>query len=394
MAPVFVHGVGLRTPLGSSPEVVLDRLCGLETAFGPYAPFRHAGIRFPFAAPVQDDDLPIPPFCAADDRGTRLLDAAVRDALCDATGARDLSATGVTPDRIALVVGTSSSGIGPFCDAVRSGAARSDASYGSAATLVAVALGVRGPVITTCNVCASGSLAIAEGADLLDAGIADVVIAAGVDPLEPFVGSGFDALGTLVERPRPFRAGRRGFVLGEGAAALVLARSPAARSPGRGIVLGWGSSSDAHHITAPHPEGEGLVLAIRRALACAAIPQDDIPVVNAHGTGTVYNDAMEARALRRVFGSRAPALPLYTVKGSIGHTLGAAGAIEAVVSLLAMRAGVVPPTVTEGDPDPDCDVDVVLRARPMSYRRTLSLSAGFGGTNCALVLTTGEEITS
>lgn len=392
--PVAVAGIGLQTPLGSRPAELLDSLCAGNSAFVSYQPFLDASLRFPLAASVPDDTLPPCPACADDDRGTRLLHAAVSAALVDAGGAADLSALAPVPaSRIALVVGTSSAGVGPFCDALRTSSrrARDDIRYGSSAVLVARDLGIRGPVITTCNVCASGALAIAEAADLVTAGIADIAIAAGFDPLEPFVAAGFDALGTLVDRPRPFRLGRRGFILGEGAAALVLARYGDI-FPRHGLVLGWGASSDAHHLTAPHPDGEGLWLAIHRALRSADLEPGAIDVINAHGTGTVFNDAMEAKAIMRVFAERGSRIPLYTIKGATGHLLGAAGAVEAAVSLIAMNAAVIPPTVTQGEADPDCNVDLVANEpRRLAVRRTLSLSAGFGGANAALILAPREH---
>jgi 3-oxoacyl-[acyl-carrier-protein] synthase II len=227
---------------------------------------------------------------------------------------------------------------------------------------------------------------------MLDDRIVDVAIAAGFDPLEPFVGAGFDSLNALTDVPRPFRAERRGLALGEGAAALVLVRDdvmPTRRTDG--LVRGWGESADAHHLTAPVPSGRGVALAIRRALQCASLIDAHIDVVNAHGTGTPFNDAMESAALTQVFGPRAGEKPVYTVKGTIGHTLGAAGAIEAAVSIAAMNAGVIPPTVTSGADDPRCAVNLVA-GRPIDARTryTLSLSSAFGGTNCALVLERGD----
>jgi 3-oxoacyl-[acyl-carrier-protein] synthase II len=159
------------------------------------------------------------------------------------------------------------------------------------------------------------------------------------------------------------------------------------------VILGYGRSADAHHLTAPDPQGRGVALAIARALRCAGLSPDAVGVVNAHGTATPFNDAMEAAALTRVFGPRAGGRPVHTVKGTIGHTLGAAGAVEAVVALAAMAARVVPPTVTSGALDPRCDLDVVADApRPCDARCTLSLSSAFGGTNCALLLGAAEAV--
>ncbi|MEI8258116.1 MAG: beta-ketoacyl-[acyl-carrier-protein] synthase family protein [Deltaproteobacteria bacterium] len=392
---VRVIGTGARTPFGVGPAALLEGLCAARPAFVAYEPFARAGLKFPLAAAVPETVV-FDPTLVTRERGARLLEGAVRDALEDATGARTLEGLASVPrERVALVAGTSSSGIGPFCAALSAGQPRpdDDARYASATHAVARALGVRGPVLVVCSVCASGALAIAEAAQMIASGDVDVAIAAGFDPLEPFVGAGFDSLNALCELPRPFRAGRRGLVLGEGSAALVLASDgvlPASRV--RGFVRGWGESADAHHLTAPDPEGKGVARAIERAMACAGITRDDVAVVNAHGTGTPYNDAMESAALVRVFGARGGERPVYTVKGTIGHTLGAAGAIEAVVSLSAMEARIIPPTVTGGAPDPKCDLDLVIdHARRCDASLTLSMSSAFGGANCVLVLARGDD---
>jgi len=314
-----------------------------------------------------------------------MLEAAVLDALEQATGSRRLV---TDPSRVGLVVGTSSGGIGAFCDVLRGNRSQADAArYASAAEYVARQLGVRGPVMAICTVCASGAQAIAEGASWVASGEVDFAIAAGFDPLEPFVGAGFDALAALAERPYPFRKDRSGLVLGEASAALVLSNGPASTT--RGVVAGWGHASDAFHLTAPHPEGVGLALAIERAIDRSGVSSEAIRVINAHGTATPYNDRMESKALERVFGPRAGDRAVYTVKGTIGHTLGAAGALEAVVAFASMDRGLIPPTCTEGEPDPDCDLNVVTRPRAMGGAYTLSLSAGFGGVNCALLLGAG-----
>ena len=394
MTRVRVIGIGVRSPFGVGVDPLLRGLCDARAAFVPFSPFARSGLKHPIAAPISEDTL-LAGKLVSRERGAQMLEGAVRDALRDATGDVELRALGaIAPHRIALVAGTSSSGIGPFCcaQATRSQRAEDDARYASATHGVARALDVRGPVLVICSVCASGALAIAEAAQMVCEGQVDVAIAAGFDPLEPFVGAGFDSLNALTDVPRPFRADRRGLALGEGAAAMVLVRDDIfATKPARGFVRGWGESADAHHLTAPDPSGNGVALAIERAIACAKIDHDAVQVVNAHGTGTPYNDAMECAALARVFGLRAGNRPVYTVKGAIGHTLGAAGAIEAVVSLAAMNAGVVPPTVTSGALDPRCDVNLITD-KPLRSDATitLSLSSAFGGTNCALLLERAE----
>jgi 3-oxoacyl-[acyl-carrier-protein] synthase II len=348
--------------------------------------FVKAGLRHPFAAPLPSDCLEDANAGAGRHRGVRLLEAAVRDALCDSMGRPELAGLGVPADRIGLFVGTSSAGIGGLSAALAGDGGRdSEARYAWESERVARTLGVRGPVQVTCSVCAAGAQAIAEAASWLRHQVVDVAIAVGYDVLEPFVGAGFTALGAYADKPMPFRASRRGLVLGEAGAALILTRRGQPGFDTKGTLDGWGSAGDAFHLTAPHPDGLGLATASRAALVHAGRKPSEIDAINAHGTSTLYNDRMEARAFTNVFGPRAGERPVYTVKGTIGHTLGAAGAVEAVVSLVSMQRKVIPPTVTSGDLDPECDVDLVTEPRSTPLRHTLSVSAGFGGVNCVLV---------
>ena len=384
--PIDVVGVGVRSPFGVGPDRLFAGLCSGRPTYGRYEPFVRAGLEYPLAAPL-------PEGCLADvgdegaGRGKRLLEAVVRDALADATGSSDLSRLHAPAQRVGLFVGTSSAGLDFLTQALtHSNALVGEPRYAWETEQVARSLGVAGQVQVLCSVCAAGSQAVAEAASWLCAGSVDVAIAAGYDVLEPFVAAGFDVLGATSDRALPFRAERSGLVLGEAGAALVLVRPNEHSLSLRGTVEGWASASDAFHVTAPHPEGLGLACATRAALAVAHLEPKQIDVINAHGTATVYNDQMESRAFCNVFGARAGHIPLHTVKGTIGHTLGAAGAVEAVVALTSMREGVIPPTCTEGPEDPGCDVDLVMSPRHAHIRRTLSASAGFGGFNCVLVL--------
>ncbi len=203
--------------------------------------------------------------------------------------------------------------------------------------------------------------------------------------------AGFNALHALSLEPcRPFDRRRSGLSLGEGAAILVV--ESAAQAARRGArahaeLVGWGNSADAHHLTAPHPEGTGAILAMRRALANAALRPDDVDYINAHGTGTPLNDAVEAAAIGAVFGDAASRLAVSSTKGAVGHTLGAAGAIEALATILALRDGFIPPTVNLAEPEPEWALDLVPgRSRDATLRYALSNSYGFGGNNTSVVL--------
>lgn len=318
-------------------------------------------------------------------------------ALAASLEALDALAGNALPPRTALVVGTTLGGnrayeewlAGPREDPpLQHGA-------GSPATFLARRLGFRGPVETVSVACASGTAAVGRAWDLIATGEVEAALAGGVDALSPFVVSGFGSLRALSPGPaRPFDRRRSGLSLGEGAAFLLLESAEGAARAGRtplAAIAGYGSASDAYHLTRPDPEGGGLLRAIAAAVSSAGLAgnvERDIAFVNAHGTGTVFNDAMEARAFARFFGTVSAVPPVWGVKGALGHTLGAAGAFEAVVSLLALREGRMPPTAGLDEPDPASGLDVV-RGEPRevpSARLALSTSAAFGGTNAVLVV--------
>jgi len=236
--------------------------------------------------------------------------------------------------------------------------------------------------------CASGATALAVGADLLRQGEADAVVAGGYDILCRFVMCGFDALRSLTrDVVRPFDRRRSGLLLGEAAALVLLLREADAGAARLGTLLGYGSASDGVHIAAPDPAGRGLVRAIRGALDQAGAVAADVDFVSAHGTGTPLNDQIETAALKTALGGRAHAIPINSIKPSMGHTMGAAATLEAIMCLLAARHGMIPPTLNLEEPDPACDLDYVPgRARPGRIRVSLSTSLGFGGCNGALLL--------
>lgn len=262
---------------------------------------------------------------------------------------------------------------------------------------VARHLKLTGPVQTVSSACASGTLALGMALDQLRSGRSEVVLAGGSDSLCLLTYSGFNSLRSVDSRPcRPFRADRQGLSVGEGAGVLVLETLDHAK--GRDAVplaelLGAGASCDANHMTAPHPEGEGAAAAIEAAIADAGIPVDSIDFVNAHGTGTPQNDQSESRALRRVFGTRTPSLPLTSNKATIGHLLGSAGAIEAVSTVLALIHGVIHPMPAGGEVDNDIDLDIVLGSPRAISRGAVAISSSFafGGSNAAVVIAGWDE---
>ena len=250
---------------------------------------------------------------------------------------------------------------------------------------LAAAFAVAGPVQCVSAACVSGLLAIQQGVALLRRGLADLVLVAGVDLASEFVLAGFNSLKSLdPEGCRPFDRVRVGLSLGEGAGALVLVRRELL--PGPAVrVTGWGSSNDANHLTGPSRDGAGLALAVSRALAKAGVAPDAIDYLNAHGTGTPYNDNMESLALRTVFGDRVP--PFSSSKGLLGHTLGAAGILETILCLAALELQWLPGTPRLRERDPVAPDSLLREPRPATQlRRVLKISCGFGGTNAALVL--------
>ena len=260
---------------------------------------------------------------------------------------------------------------------------------------VSIEHSLKGPNLASVTACAAGTHAISEAAKVIMLGGADRMLVVGAEAAICPVGIGgfasMKALSTLNDEPSkascPFDANRGGFVMGEGAGALVLEEHDRAVERGvdiYGELIGFGESGDANHITTPATEGEGAYRAMRAALAMAKNPKVDY--INAHGTSTKYNDWYETMAIKRVFGSKEDCPPVSSIKGQIAHCLGAAGAIEAVVSLMAMRDSVIPPTINYETPDPDCDLDYVPnRPREANLNVVMSNSFGFGGTNGVVI---------
>ena len=267
---------------------------------------------------------------------------------------------------------------------------------------IAIRHGAKGVNWTPTSACASGNNAIGEAFHLIRRGLQDVVIAGGAESaITPLGVGGFSAMKALSTRndeperaSRPFDKGRDGFIIAEGSGVLILEEREKAIERGakiHGEVIGYGANGDAHHITAPAPEGEGAARCMRLALKDAGVAPSDIDYINAHGTSTEYNDANETQAIKKVFGEHAFKLPVSSTKSMTGHLLGAAGAVEGVFSVLALGHGIIPPTINYENPDPDCDLDYVPnQARRADIRVALSNSFGFGGTNACVIFRRSE----
>lgn len=302
-------------------------------------------------------------------------------------------------DRVGVIVGTTTSGIAESekafqCSAV-DGKFPSDFHYaqqelGSLSEVIADSLGITGPSYVHSSACSSGAKAIASAARLIEAGICDAVVTGGVDTLSSFVIAGFSSLDAVsTEQTNPFSRNRKGINLGEGAAIFLMSKEPV------GIALsGWGEASDGHHISAPDPEGKGAKAAISQALSKAGIDAGKIDYINLHGTGTQQNDSMESRVVNEMFGTD---ILCSSTKAMTGHTLGAAGAVEAALCWIAMQEnpdGIIPPHLFDGEYDPELPEIHLAKTgsrlnRPIQY--CLSTSFAFGGSNAALILGSAHE---
>ena len=402
---VVVTGIGLVTPLGNDTETTWQAVCEGRSGTGPITKFDASDQEVRFAAEVKDFDATQ----YMDRKAARRTDvvthytlAAAMQALVDA----EFRVTDQNADDVGVLVSSGVGGLHVLHDQFRTlyerGPERispffmtmlpADMSAGH----ISIALGARGPNFTTVSACATGANSIGEAAEIIKRGDATVMLAGGGESGVTAMGiAAFAATHALSRRnddpehaSRPFDATRDGLVIGEGAGVLVLEAEEHARARGARIyceLAGYASTSDAHHITEPAPEGAGLARAIRRALKKAEISAGAVEYINAHGTGTVYNDRTETQAIKAVFGPHAYELAVSSTKSQVGHTFGAAGAIEAAVTVLALRHGILPPTINYQHPDPDCDLDYVPNtARAARVSVALSNSMGFGGHNAVL----------
>jgi len=257
------------------------------------------------------------------------------------------------------------------------------------ALILQEALGFSGPITIIANACASGANAIGHAWDLLRRGHGERALAGGYEELTQLIFAGFDSLQALsTTQCRPFDAQRDGLALGEGAAVLALETISSARKRGAqilGEIVGYGAATDCHHLTQPHPQGDAALAAMRAACETAQIGPDQIGYVNAHGTGTPLNDSSEAAAINRWAGTHAPHLPVSSTKSSIGHLLGAAGAVESVICLMALDGQWLPPTTTLQSPEPLCAFPLVSTPREAKLNYVLTNSFGFGGANASLI---------
>jgi 3-oxoacyl-[acyl-carrier-protein] synthase II len=395
---VVVTGAGIVTSLGVGWQANAEGFRAGRTAFRPVTLFDVSRHRVKTAAQVAlPSALPSTHLSARQlgrlDRASALLLLAAGEAWQQAGWER--------MEHLPVILGTTSGGMllgeDYFRQAVRTPRRHrrqpTRAFHYQAQTqarLLLDALDVNGPITITSNACASGASAVGQAWELIRRGQAERVFAGGYDALSEMVFSGFDALQALSPTAcRPFDARRDGLAIGEGAAMLTLETLESARRRNGvilGEIIGYGTVIDPHHLTQPHPEGDAAVEAMTLACRSARVTPADVDYVNAHGTGTPLNDSAEAQAIRRWAGERAPALPVSSTKAGIGHLLGAAGAVESIVCLMALRGRWLPPETTFETPDPACNFPIVCEPRDAVVNVALSNSFGFGGVNATLIL--------
>ena len=392
-----VTGLGLVTPIGTGKNAFWRALLAGENGLRPIISFDTAQFRTHRGGEVQNFDPSL--YCTRVratriGRGAQMAVAASRLALEDA----GLNLQQYDPARIAVTLGTTmgESQVAERFD-TESASAKSGAKYGlrypseSISAAVAREFELRGPINMMATACAAGNYAIGHGADLLETGQADIVLAGGADPFSRVAFIGFNSMHAVTpDFCQPFDRLRKGMAVSEGAAVLVLEKFAAARRRGATIyarVAGCGIANDAHHMTAPHPQGRGAVRCMRNALMAAGISPEHVDYISAHGTGTQANDKIETMAIKTALGAAAYGIPVSSIKSMMGHTMGAASAIEAAACALALRHGVLPPTINYHEKDPECDLDYVPNcARERQTRTVLSNSFAFGGNCAALVL--------
>ncbi|HEX3555653.1 MAG TPA: beta-ketoacyl-[acyl-carrier-protein] synthase family protein [Thermoanaerobaculia bacterium] len=399
---IAVTGLGLVTPVGAGRQEVWEALLAGHSGFAPVASFDTRAFTTHLGAEVRGFD-PAPwvrrQEAAALGRASQLAIAAARMALEDA----GLDAEAVAPERAGVAMGTTSGEpreVERFDDRFLAGELEKvGAEFISLypchmiAAHVARELGFAGPNTMIPTACAAGNYAIANAMDTLRAGRADVMLAGGADAFSRITYTGFHRLGAIApERCQPFDKNRKGMIPGEGAAVLVL--EPLERAAARGAriyaeLAGYGLSCDAHHMTAAHPAGEGAARAMERALADAGAAPEEVSYISAHGTGTPTNDRLEVLAVKRVFGAAARRTPMSSIKSMIGHTMGAASAIEAAVCALAVAEDRIPPTMNLEEPEEELDF-VPNAARRHPVRLAMNNAYAFGGNNASVLLRKAE----
>jgi 3-oxoacyl-[acyl-carrier-protein] synthase II len=404
---VVVTGIGLVSALGVGTEATWEGLCAGRSGVAPITKFDAAAFAARIAAEVKGFD----PLQYVDKKDVKKMDTFIHYAIAASQFAAADAGLVIGPENAARIGVFIASGIGGFGtierehQALLEGGPRKISPFfipaaiiNLAAGQVSIRLGAKGPNLATATACAASAHAVGEAFEIVARGAADAMIAGGSEAaITPMGVGGFAAMRALSTRndeperaSRPFDKDRDGFVIGEGAGILVIEELEHARRRGARVyaeLVGYGATADAFHITAPSEDGDGAVRVMAMALDAAGVGPDQVQYINAHGTSTPFNDKLESLAIRTLFGEHAGRIGVSSTKSMTGHTLGAAGGIEAGITALAVYHQMMPPTINQDTPDPDCTLDYVpwtARTAPITY--AMSNSFGFGGTNAALLL--------
>ncbi|HKY55039.1 MAG TPA: beta-ketoacyl-ACP synthase II [Anaerolineales bacterium] len=409
---VVVTGMGCISPVGNNVNDTWSAILAGKSGSGMITLFDASKHKTRFAAEVKGFDgvaLFGPRETRKMDRFTQFAIAATMEAIEQA----GLKIDETNRDRVGVLIGTGIGGIGTMMDQAELMRERGPDRVSpflipmmisdSAAGMLAIRFGARGPNMAIATACASGNNAIGDAVETIRRGAADAMIAGGSEAsLVPLAMAGMNVMGALSTRnddpqgaSRPFDKARDGFLMGEGAGILILESLEHAQTRGATILselTGYGTTDDAHHISAPAENGAGAAMSMKLALENAELNINDIGYINAHGTSTPLNDKSETAAIKTVFGEQAYSVPVSSTKSMTGHLLGASGAVEAVFSILAIRDEILPPTINYQTPDPECDLDYVPnQPRKASPRHVMSNSFGFGGHNATLIFSRFEE---
>lgn len=409
---VVITGLGCVSPLGNDVATLWDNILAGRSGVGMITHYDTSQFKVKIGAEVKDFDGT----ALFGVRDARRMDRFAQFGLAAAIQAVSNSGLEITEsnrDRIGVVLGTGIGGMNTLYEQMEVFFKRGPDRVSpflvpmmlpdTAAGMVAIHLGVRGPNMAVVSACASGTNAVGEATEIIRRGSADVILSGGAEAvIVPIAMAGLgvmNALSTCNDEPerasRPFDKDRTGFVMGEGAAILVLESLDHARARGAqiwGEIKGYGSSNDAYHISAPAENGAGAALCMQSALNDAELSVNDIDYINAHGTSTQLNDKSETAAIKTIFGKQAYNIPVSSTKSMTGHLLGAAGALEALICVKTLQDSILPPTINYETPDPECDLDYVPnRARPAQVQHIMSNSFGFGGHNASIIISRYNE---
>jgi 3-oxoacyl-[acyl-carrier-protein] synthase II len=403
---VVVTGVGMVTPVGLDTKTSWEGLIAGKSGIGPITQFDDKDIPTQIAGEVKGFD----PAQYIEAKEIKKMDRFIHLAIAASQMAMDSAKLPITPgnaERVGVIAGA---GIGGLPSIERAYRAYMEKGYrritpffipmsiiNEMAGHISMRFGAKGPNISVVTACATGTHSIGDAFKIIQRGDADAMFAGGAEScICPLGVGGFNAMKALSTRnseperaSRPFDADRDGFVMGEGSGIVILEDLGSAQKRGARIyaeVIGYGASGDAYHITSPAPNGEGAARCMNMAIKDAGVSPVEIGYINAHGTSTKYGDELETMAIKTVFGDHAKKVPVSSTKSMTGHLLGAAGGVEAVISILALGHGILPPTINLENPDPECDLDYVPNtARKVEVEVVMSNSFGFGGTNACVI---------